>query len=143
VDTSIWSCRVANSLTTSSRYVVSFTTQSTSNAQAMTALNFSGTDVSRLLVANTNAAVTNGSTAPGAGDCATTNAQHLRVRAIGQQPGNTSAMSNTAVWSLVPQARSADGTAGEVTIRGDGLSAPQLVRTPPRLVLSLTASHRP
>lgn len=110
---SVWYSIFSTTTNTSSTVTAAFTTNTTSDAQCMAVRKFAWSRGSPTLVGT--AATTSSSGNPGSLDVTTTNAEHLRIRAIGCEYDSTQTLTVTSGgWAAFTEAASASsGTTAE------------------------------
>lgn len=97
--------------------VASFTTNTTSDAQALTSRLFSVTDGATVSEVGDNATTTTATTNPGSLDVTTANKEHLRIRVMACEFDTTQTLTVTGSWTAWTEAGSAaSGTAAEITV---------------------------
>ena len=120
-DISIWYSKIASTIALGGTITASFTTQSTSDASAMSAWEYTIGAGSTVSIEGTPGGLANDAAAAGSLDVTTANIECLRVRAIASESNSTTALTATSgSWTILTQAVSGAGTsATEMGVRGE------------------------
>lgn len=116
----IWYSVLTNPIANGGTITAAFTSATTADASAMSAWNYTKAPGTSVVVEGTPGGLANDAANAGSLDVTTANIPCLRFRAIASESNSSTALINTASWTLITQAISGAGTsATEMGVRGE------------------------